>query len=647
MVGLRKDSQQSHDCDQLIEIIENAADAIISVDEQFSVTHFNAAAEVLFGYAADEIIGQQINILLPSDDRAGHTKLMSNFASTRDPSRRMGERRSVRGMTKDGRTVPLDISILRHGEGGRRRFTAIARDISAQIEAQNRIVDSERKFRAIFHGSYQFIALLDVDGRLLDINDTARSFVAEEAAQNTGKPFWEASWWLNELARVRVKSAVQRGGEGCFDRTVVKIRGRGERGAHVDLSVKPILSRENTIAFLVAEGRDITELMDTNEALRKSEASLAHAQRIACLGNWEWNIATNHLYWSDEVYRIFGLTPNTFGASFDAFLEHVHEEDRPLVELAVQNAFEHGTPYSIYHRIVAPDGTEKVVHERGEVLRNGKGEPITMAGTVQDVTEVWKREHELAEARDKAEAANRSKSQFLATMSHELRTPLNAIIGFSELIEGQSAGPIMQPQYRQYAQYVRESGQHLLAVINDILDVSRVELGSIAAQCELFDANALLRTVTQMVSHRAEDKSLSISSSGVDDDVELFLDERLCRQILINLMSNAIKFSNPGGAVKLGLDIRDDIVHFFVTDEGPGIHEDYLERIFEPFFQAEDEYARSHEGVGLGLSIVKKFAEIQGGRVSIDSAPDQGTRVNVIFPDRVLYRGEAVRRAAE
>lgn len=629
---MTRQGQGSRRGDQLSEIIETAADAIISVDSEFRITDLNPSALRLFGFTEDELLGQSINMLLPLNKREGHAALMQNFARSEDQARMMGERGPIEGLTKTGRYVPLDISILKHKRGQRRCFTAIVRDITEQVQAQQRLRDSERRFRAMFHGSYQFTGILDLEGKLTDMNDTARELVGPLPDDWDQEPVWSMPWWSDELSRARFKEAVKRARRGRFDRSIIKVTGADGRQLHVDLSVKPVFTRSGEIAFLVAEGRDVTELMNTYEALSKSEASLAQAQRMAGLGNWEWNIKTNKLSWSDEVYRIFGLAPHEFGASYDAFLARIHPDDRAIVEGAVNKALVDGDDYMVTHRIITPTGEEKIVQERGEVLLSSLGAPLTMTGTVQDITDTWKHEQELSMERDRAEAASRSKSQFLATMSHELRTPLNAIIGFSELIEKQVNGPAAMDDYMKYAQYARESGQHLLHIINDILDVSRADLGSITTDPKLFDPCSLILSVLNMVSTKAEEKTLDLSANCPEGQGEVFLDERLCRQVLLNLVSNAIKFSPAGGTIEIGFTISGPEATLYVRDNGPGISDEDLEHVFDPFFQVEGEYARRHEGVGLGLTIVKKFAEVQGGIVSVDSKIEEGTEVTVTFP---------------
>ena len=390
--------------------------------------------------------------------------------------------------------------------------------------------------------------------------------------------------------------------------------------------------------LIVLEAVDVTRLVKTNEALKESENRLARAQQIAHLGNWEWNISTNEIYWSDEVYRIFGLTPDIFEASYAAFLATIHEKDRPKVEKAVEHALKSGKPYSIIHRIICPDGKEKIVHELGEVLRNERGEPLSMTGTVQDITESWHREKALAEARNQAEAANRAKSQFLATMSHELRTPLNAIIGFSSGMQKGLFGN-SPAQYREYAGYILESGQHLLSIINDILDLSRIEVGAVQVKPDWIRAEELITGTLRYITEKALAKNIFIQTDIDADIPDLYLDKRLCRQIMSNLLTNAVKFTDSGGKIIMGArlhaspeNIPEGDVEIYVQDTGIGMKAEDIDKVFRPFAQADMSFTRNHEGVGLGLAIVKNLTELQGGRVTINSTPDVGTCVSVFFP---------------
>ncbi len=250
--------------------------------------------------------------------------------------------------------------------------------------------------------------------------------------------------------------------------------------------------------------------------------------------------------------------------------------------------------------------------------------------------------HSLLEAKMNAELASRAKSEFLANMSHELRTPLNAIIGFAEVLEGQSKGPLGDPSYTDYVRDIHESGRHLLEVINSILDIAKVEAGHIELLEEPVELPAVLASVTRLLRNEAARAEVELHCEVPDTLPEIYADRRLLRQIFSNLLSNAIKFSREGGRVVVSAELicSGDIVGR-VEDNGIGIAPEQLERITQPFVQAQSTFTRSYQGTGLGLSIVKSFAELHGGQLDIASVHGEGTTVSVTLPaDRLMQEDD-------
>jgi signal transduction histidine kinase len=240
---------------------------------------------------------------------------------------------------------------------------------------------------------------------------------------------------------------------------------------------------------------------------------------------------------------------------------------------------------------------------------------------------------ELEKARDVAEAANDAKSAFLATMSHELRTPLNAIIGFSELIRGQPFGPLGNPKYVEYATDVNKSGAHLLALINDILDLSRLDAGKVELVEEPFCVAHLVTDVCRSLAPLAHESNLTVTTELPPDLPDLWADQRRVRQIVLNLVSNAVKFTPAGGAVTVRAEHRPQGLMLQVSDTGIGMSAVELPKAMERFGQVDSRLARKYEGTGLGLPLVKQLVEIHGGQFDIQSEPGIGTVVTIGFPD--------------
>ena len=235
-------------------------------------------------------------------------------------------------------------------------------------------------------------------------------------------------------------------------------------------------------------------------------------------------------------------------------------------------------------------------------------------------------------ARDLAERANEVKSMFLANVSHELRTPLNAIIGFSELMVGEMMGPLGNDKYRTYARDIRDSGSHLLAIINDILDLSKAEAGKLELNESWFVAHEIVAAACRLVSQRAVDAELTLSVSLPPDAPMLRADERKLKQVLLNLLANAIKFTGPGGHVELTMAVNSTGIAITVKDTGIGIPAAYLDRVLLPFVQVDNSLAQPHQGTGLGLPLVKAIAELHGGRLRLESQEGIGTMATVTLP---------------
>ena len=232
-----------------------------------------------------------------------------------------------------------------------------------------------------------------------------------------------------------------------------------------------------------------------------------------------------------------------------------------------------------------------------------------------------------------AEEANRAKSEFLASMSHELRTPLNAILGFSEIIAQECFGPVGSQRYKEYAGDIHTSGAHLLSLINDVLDVGKIEAGKMEIAPAVIDAQRMFATALTLVGTRAREKKQELTVSVLSDAPPLYADERALKQILVNLVSNAVKYTPPGGKIEVTGGAGPDGGFLIVCiDNGPGITPDKLAKLFKPFTQVDNRYSRAEGGTGLGLSLVRGLAELHGGRAWLESEAGHGCRAHVLLP---------------
>ncbi len=385
----------------------------------------------------------------------------------------------------------------------------------------------------------------------------------------------------------------------------------------------------HTFFFL---GADITETRNREAALARHEQQLSEAQALAHMGHWRWEVGASEIEFSSELYNIFGVDRASFRPAMDTMNALVHRRDLGRLFQAFQRAIIQQNDYDMDFRAIRPDGQVRTIRCEGRCELDSEGEVTALYGIMQDITSQKEHEKALRDAKDQAEGAYASKSRFLANMSHELRTPLNAIIGFSDLIEKQLLGPLGNERYLDYIGAIRESGHHLLDLITDILDMSKIEAGKYELTLENINLSQIIRTTTQMMEARAHEGGLSLACRLPQEDIDIRADRRALKQILLNLLSNAVKFTQSGGRVDVSLQEEGAMLAISVRDTGIGIPAHKLGDVTKPFEQVSNAFTRGHEGSGLGLAITKDLTELHHGQLTIDSRLGQGTVVTIRLP---------------
>jgi cell cycle sensor histidine kinase DivJ len=376
---------------------------------------------------------------------------------------------------------------------------------------------------------------------------------------------------------------------------------------------------------------------------RRSEDSIRVAEeRYRLLAENATDLITRHdershvLFASHASQQLLGEPPAKLAG--DGLFERVHIADRPGYLTALSRCSANCEPSTVEFRVrhSSPSGQERYlwVEMRCRPLQTSRcaARPPGVVAGIRDISERKAQEAELLRARDEAESANRAKTQFLASMSHELRTPLNAVIGFSEILNRELFGALGEQRYRDYARMIHESGEHLLHVVNDILDISKIEAGKFKLVKEPFDVGSLITSCAEFMRHAAEAKQLTLVTEVSRAMPELVADKRACKQMLLNVISNAIKFTDAGGWVRISAQAENGMIELVVADNGIGIAEEDLPKLGNPFVQADNAYNRSHDGAGLGLSVVKGLARLHGGKLEIASKLGRGTAATIVMP---------------
>jgi PAS domain S-box-containing protein len=364
------------------------------------------------------------------------------------------------------------------------------------------------------------------------------------------------------------------------------------------------------VSILVV-GATLEEQVSGGSDLREAARSLSEAQALAHIGSWRWDIASDRITWSDELYRIFGLEPGR-PITYAEYVERIHPDDRAFVQETVRRAYSEGRPYAFEHRVQRPDGTVRTVSGRGQIVVEN-GEPVAMFGTSQDVTE--------------QRQAERLREDILSAVSHELRTPLTAVLGFAVTLE-RRRHELSEEEVSRIVAELGAGARRLERLLTDLLDVERVRRGAINVARR---PTAVIELVQQAVAAGRDGRNVNITGGPVTANI----DGPKVERIVENLVSNAVRHTPKETAILVRVDADGDDLVLCVEDEGPGVPDEHKQAIFETFNRGP-KMLSSSPGTGIGLSLVASFAEAHGGRTWVEDSAGGGASFRVLLPDCVL-----------
>lgn len=630
-------------------LFENQLDAISVFDPYTGkFVQVNNTFEKLYGYTQEEIMNLTIEDVSAEPE------------NTRAAAQSSADRGSVvipirRHRKKDGTEFIVEISAGPFVWKGQKLMSAIIRDVTARINAEKELAASELNYRTIFNSANDAIFIHEMEtGRILNVNDRMLEMygygTVHEATCLTVEDMSSGiPPYTNEGAGVNIRKAIE-GEPQIFEWHAKDSQGRF---FWVEVNLKKVII--GGVERILAVVRDIDVRKKERELLLESERRLEETQEIARLGTWIYDVEEQKITWSDETFRIAGLEPRAEAPSFEEYVATIHPDDVSLLMENLAKA-ERGESYEVELRHKKPDGSYNYTQTRARpVVKDGK--VVRVLGSVLDFTELKQvemalkeTEVELRAAKERAEDANIAKSKFIANISHELRTPLNAILGYTQIFKRDEK---LMEDYGSQIETIHKSGTHLLTMINDILDLSKIEAGKINLIYNEFFLKDFVVNLEDMVGNRARSRGLKFSTH-MDEKlpVALYTDEKCLRQILLNLLSNAVKYTDSG-SVEFRVEALpheesdpEDVanIRFLVKDTGRGIPEQLQEEIFIPFHQV-GEAQSSSEGTGLGLSISRRLAGKMGGEILLKSAPGEGS---VFWVDLKIQKVEtAVRKRTD
>jgi PAS domain S-box-containing protein len=515
-----------------------------------------------------------------------------------------------------------------------RLLVAHAREHQARRTAENSLMkalqDSETRLRTVLDILPVGVFIAEETGRVTLVNRAADRIWGHPPVAATHEDYgayrgrWTASGAPVQPWEWGLPRAIN--GEESLDREIEIEASDGERRTILN-SALPIRDADGRIVGGVAVDVDITERKRAEDALRRSEATLSQASKMASLGAWQIDFTQgsdvngNPLQWSDEVYRLFGYEPGEVVVSSELFFSHVHPDDRRRVQDEAARAVAERRPYAIEHRIVRRDGTVRVVFEHADITFTDQGTPRCMIGAVQDVTARKQAEEALREA-------DRRKNEFLATLSHELRNPLAAIRYAVELLD--IAGGAPQLPGSGPRDVIERQLRHLVRLVDDLLDITRIESNKVRLRRERVELRAVLRQAIETADAAIKGAEHDLQVEVPLEPLWLDADPARLSQVVTNLLNNAARYTASGGRISLRARALPSEVVITVADTGIGLAREDLSRVFEMFAQVGD---AAESGMGIGLALVKRLVELHGGSVEARSeGPGRGSEFVVRLP---------------
>ncbi|MPQ45920.1 PAS domain-containing protein [Marinifilum sp. N1E240] len=409
---------------------------------------------------------------------------------------------------------------------------------------------------------------------------------------------------------------------------------------HSETSYTPIHKVEDETKFVLFTSHDITKETESYKLLRKSEETHRLAMEATTDGLWDWDVPTGHVYFNPAYARMLG--EQDIAPKYESWGDRIHPDDK---ELILRSLNEHMVGKKEFwqeeHRLKTKSGKWKWVLGRGSVVkRHTSGQVLRMVGTMTDISERKKTESEMIKAKNRAEESDRLKSAFLANMSHEIRTPMNGILGFADLLKGHK---LRKDKKEKYIDIIEKSGNRMLNIINDIIDISKIESGLVEVELADSNINEQMEYIHTFFKPEVEEKGIKLNYKNelLDNESIITTDREKLFAILTNLVKNAIKYTTKG-TIEFGYNKKGDELEFYVRDTGYGIASDRIDAIFERFIQADIKDVMARQGVGLGLSITKSYIEMLGGKIWVKSEEGVGSIFYFTLPYQSHSNSKAI-----
>jgi PAS domain S-box-containing protein len=599
------------DDDDLRVFLELTDEIYGMVDEGRRLVWMNRAGERHLGYEPGELAGTDLALIVHPDDAARAADALAEVRGGADVA--PGE---VRYRRRDGSWCHLELSAS--VDAGSGTVVAAGRDVTDRYEARAALRDNEKLMQAILDHSTAAVFVKDHDGRYVLVNDTflrPLGFSAEQVLGKTREEIWPATS-ADDIDRVVMETR-----EAIVRDDAVEL----DDGTHMFMTVRFPLLVDGAVVGMAAIASDVTDRSRAEHVLAEQERLLDTIVR-ACPD------VVTMIDREGRVREISQASTRILGYELDDPVHTdlqalIHPDDLPMIfreygRLLTLETRQLDIRYRVRHR----DGHWVTLDTRGQAIVGEDGQPAGAVVVSRDITADLAFEQELEAAVAEAEQASTAKSEFLSRMSHELRTPLNSVLGFAQLLQMDH----LDAQQREAVGHILRAGHHLLNLIDEVLDIARIESGRLDLSVEPVGLRALIADAVDLTKPVADDREIAVvvSLPGGGGDPHVLADRQRLLQVLLNLLSNGVKYNEQGGSVTVAVTVDGPTTAISVTDTGPGIEPADMARVFEPFDRLGAERS-GVEGTGVGLTLSKYLVEQMGGTISLDSRPGSGTTFTV------------------
>lgn len=583
------------------------------LDEKGNIIYTNNTALKRLGYTLEELVGVSVLMVHPPERREEAARTVGEMLDG------ITEFCPIPLMTKSGIQIPVETRIFHGNWNDNPAIFGISKDIS-------KVRLSEEKFSKVFYLNPSACGLSDLDtGEYIEVNDQFYSLLGFEKNEVIGKTAQELGILTAESAKSILQNA---NSDGKLINAEADLKAKNGDIRHVLLSAENLYVQDKKYRYTVVH--DITERKQVEAELSFSKTNLELALQASQMGSWIFRIAENKRIFDNQTCSLLGIDRATFRGTTEEFFAAIHPDDRQQVREALKKTIELNVSYAAEYRVVWSDGSIHYISARGKLLCDEKGNNQMITGINWDITERKKAEQELIIAKERAEKSDRLKSTFLANMSHEIRTPMNGILGFAEILKEPD---LTGEEQRQYLNIIEKSGVRMLNIINDIIDISKIEAGLMKINLKESNIDEQIEYMCTFFKPEVEAKGMKLffNKTVPGNKTVIITDREKLYAIFTNLIKNAIKYSKEG-TIEIGYSKKNETLEFYVKDTGIGIPKQKLEAVFERFIQVNSDNETTSHGAGLGLSITKAYVEMLGGKIGVESEEGVGSTFYFSLP---------------